>query len=283
MIKLQNKHFAPLTMFLAVTALLFFVTGCDLASDSGSQSQLTLQFNTASSSGSAKTSSATLQSSHDSLLVEGSNGILQIDDIRFVVGDFELEKSEGECEDTANEDDCEELETNYFFVDLPLQSDSINLGTNAIEAGLYEELEFELDDLEIDSDDDAEERQQKEELLAEIRQTFDDWPAAASMIVTGSFESSQGGATPFKVYAEAEVEIELAFNPPLEVTGDEVTKVVRVNINPVDWFLNTDGTVRDLSQYDYANTGNLLEFEVEIENGFKSVEVDDDDDDNSDD
>lgn len=273
-----NRSFLITSLML----LVFTLTGCDFASDSGSQSRVTLQFNTTNSSSGSKAASASLQSSHDSLVVEGTNGSLQIDDIRFIVKDFELERSEGECEGIADEDDCEEVEADPFFVDLPLQSDSINLGTNTVEAGLYEELEFEVDDLEIDEEDDTEERRQKEELLAQIHQTFPDWPATASMIISGNFTSSQGDTAAFTVFAEAEVEIELEFNPPFEVTGDEVNKLVRVNINPSDWFLRADGTVFDLSQYDYESTGSLLEFEVEIENGFKSVEVDDNNDDDND-
>ncbi|MFN1835283.1 hypothetical protein AB2B38_008475 [Balneola sp. MJW-20] len=268
-----------MTIYICAFSLLLglSLTGCDTASDNGNQTNLSLQFSTAGSSAKA-ISSSSFQATGDTLRVTGSNGTLVLTDIWFIVEDFELEKADGECEGIANEDYCEEVESDPFFVDLPLNAEIIDLGANPITAGLYEELEFEIDDLDLDEEEDPEEQQQKLELLNEVRAVFSDWPDSVSMVIIGEFESAQGGTTSFKAYAEAEVEIELEFNPPLEVSDNTVNKLVRININPADWFLRGDGTVTDLSQYDFENTGQILEFEAEIENGFKSVEVDDDDD-----
>lgn len=260
------------------------LTGCDLVSNGGSptSSDVTLQFATSSpSSAKAKTSSSSqLQQASDTLGIEGSNGKLVIHDLRFIVEDFELERADGECEDTegGEEEDCEEFESEPFFVDLPLQGDTLNLDTVSIQPGLYEELEFEVDDLDLDEEDE-EEQEGKQQLINQVRGEFPDWPDEVSMVIIGDFISSQGDTTAFKTFAEAEIEIEMEFSPPLEVGENTVNQLLRVNINPAAWFLRNDGTVRDLSQYDYESTGQILEFGVEIENGFEEVEVDDDDDD----
>lgn len=59
--------------------------------------------------------------------------------------------------------------------------------------------------------------------------------------------------------------------------------MLRVHIDPASWFLLNDGTVINLSEYDYESTGQTLEFKTKIENGFKSVESDDNEDENDDD
>lgn len=45
-----------------------------------------------------------------------------------------------------------------------------------------------------------------------------------------------------------------------------------VTIDPGAWFARPDGTVLDLSRLDFARTGRVLEFEVEMEQGFRTVE-----------
>ncbi|MDR8390502.1 hypothetical protein NC796_05065 [Aliifodinibius sp. S!AR15-10] len=284
---LQNKKILNILVVLTLATGLS-LTGCESATNSGSPSQgdVTLQFATPISSASkAKISSSNqLQQTSDTLTIEGNNGKLIIHDLRFIVEDFELERSDGECEDTEGgaEDQCEEFESKPFFVDLPLQGDTLNLDTAPIQPGLYKELEFELDDLDLDEED-GEEREYKQQLINQVRGEFPDWPDEVSMVIIGDFISSQGDTTAFKTFAEAELEIEIEFSPPLEVGENTVNKLLRVNIDPAAWFLRNDGTVRDLSQYDYESTGQILEFEVEIENGFKSVEVDEDDEQNDDD
>ena len=47
-----------------------------------------------------------------------------------------------------------------------------------------------------------------------------------------------------------------------------------VRLDPAAWFSQGDGSVIDLSQFDYATTSQLLDFAVEIENGFAEVEID---------
>lgn len=275
----KTPYFISYAAILLLFSIVAF-TGCDTSSENGGQGELTLQFQTITSSTSAKVSAAESGQLNDTLRVSGSNGKLVIDDIRFIVEDFELERSEGDCEDLegAAEEDCEEFEFEPFFVDLPLEGEALELGTSPIEPGLYSELEFEVDDLELDEEE-AEERQSKEELMNRVRTDFPDWPESVSMVITGTFVDSDDMESTFKAFAEAELEIELEFNPPLEVSENTVNKLLKVNINPAQWFLQADGSVVDLSQYDFDSTGNILELEVEIENGFTSIEIEDEDED----
>ena len=49
-----------------------------------------------------------------------------------------------------------------------------------------------------------------------------------------------------------------------------------MDVRPDIWFSRPDGSVIDLSMYDYDETGAVLEFELEMENGFTEIEIDDD-------
>lgn len=278
-----TKLFQWALAFIAVSV--FSLTACDTVSDDGSQAkkQLTIQFQANSTTSSTGLSSNGQAVQAENLLtIEGTNGSLLIEDLRFVVEDFELERSEAECEDVESEagDNCEEFESEPFFVDLPLNGDALNLDTAPIALGLYEELEFEVDNLEMDEGESQEERQ---DLINLVRSEFADWPDVASMVIVGSFTNQQGEVTNFRTYAEAEVEIELAFEPPLELNESTASDLIRVNIDPSRWFTSSDGSVINLSEYDFDNTGRILELEVEIENGFESIERDDEDDQDEDD
>ncbi|MDX1741260.1 MAG: hypothetical protein R3178_08210, partial [Rhodothermales bacterium] len=77
-----------------------------------------------------------------------------------------------------------------------------------------------------------------------------------------------GEVRPFTKYAEAEIEIELDFNPP--ITIDSGSADITVVVDPSEWLAAPDGSVLDLSTVE-----DLFEFEVEIENGFKEIEFDD--------
>lgn len=282
------KLFHIFTIF--TLGLGMILSGCNTTTDSGNSTpeDVTVQFITPTTSNSkAISSTGKLKQVNDTLTIEGSNGLLVIHDLRFIVEDFKLEREEGECDDLEGEDNenCEEFEYDSFFVDLPLQGDTLNLDTSSILPGLYKKLEFEVDDLDLD-DEGEEEKEEKQELVDQVLGEFPDWPEEVSMVILGTFISSEGDTTDFKTYAKAELEIEMEFNPPLEVGENTINKLLRINIDPQAWFLNNDGTVRDLSEYDYDTTGEILEFEVEIEDGFTSVEVDEgdeDDDENGDD
>ncbi len=206
------------------------------------------------------------------ILIQGTNGTLHLTDVHFIVDEVELENE-------TLDDDFNEFESGLFFVDLPFDGSALELATSEIPAGTYTNFEFGIDDLDLSDgdDDDIAEQNAKEALLTTIREQFPDWPVGASLKVSGSFVTNDGVETPFTVYAEAEVEIEKQLNPALQITTDATTTpALTVNINPEDWFVNSDGSVMNLADYDYGTTQQLLEFDVEIEHGFTEVDVDDD-------
>ena len=271
-----------LLSFGALIALLIgFLTSCDTTTTNTEpgDGNVKLQFKTihGTSSSKAVSSGYTTSSSHDSLLIEGSNGTLQIDDIRLIVAEFEMDPSDADDDST----ELEEFESDPFFVDLPLGEETLSLANSQIQAGLYEELEFEVEDLDFDEEEGEE--QQHQALVDSIRSEFADWPNEASMMVAGTFTPTGGDPQGFTVFAEAEIEIEREFNPPLEVTEDNIQQVVSVRINPTRWFEQSDGSVLDLSQYDWDQHHQLLEFEAEFENGIEEIEVDDEDEDDDED
>lgn len=255
--------------FTTLLALLTaFMTSCDTTgTNAPGEGIVKLQFKTVSGNSSAKA----VSSSHDSLLIEGTNGTLRIDDIQFIVEEFELEPSDANDDST----ELEEFESKPFFVDLPLGEETLSLANSQIQAGFYEELEFNVENL--DFEDEGEDDEEHRALADSIRTEFSDWPDKASMVVVGSFTRVDGDPQPFKVYFDAEIEIEREFNPPLEVTEDNIQQVVTVRINPIKWFERSDGSVFDLSQYDWDENQQLLEFEAEFENGVEEIEVDEDD------
>ena len=262
------------SLFAFSAAILLIGTGCDATSNSDTQNaQLRVQFEvTVPAANAAKGSfSSTLD---DALIFDGTNGTLSITDIRLVVAEFELEREE-DCEDTQREDQCEEVDEAAFFADLPLESGTVTVATGDIPPGRYTELEFEVENLELDDEDDDDE--QRQNLLNSIRSTFPDWPPEASVVLVGSFTPPGGNPQSFRTFAEAEIEVELALTPALVIEDDD--QVLTVQIDPGIWLKAEGGGVLDLSAYDFETTGSLLEFDLEIEDGFTGPERERDDED----
>lgn len=254
------------------------MAGCDTTntSDELNKGNVKIQFETVTSSSKAlSSSSAKFNSEHDSLVVEGGNGSLQIDDIRFIVDKFKFEFEDDGCEGTEAEEgpDCEEFEAEPFFVDLPLDNDTLSLANDEIGTGLYKKIEFEVKDLDFENEEEGED-EEHQALADSIRAEFPEWPDEASMILVGTFTPNGGDPQPFKVFAKAEIEIEHEFEPPLEVTDNNMQKVVSVHINPARWLLQADGSVLDLTQYDWDRNQELLEFSAKFKDGIEEIKVD---------
>ncbi|MGH7483125.1 MAG: hypothetical protein ACRELV_13295 [Longimicrobiales bacterium] len=259
--------------------LLALVSGCaDIAGPEG-VGTVAVRFS-ATGNGSALdrgAMDARFQASGDeSLTIAGSNGVLTITDIRLIVSEFELKREdEDECDDDASggdDDACEEFEGGPAFVDVPLAGGSVVVVSQAVPAGTYDELEFEVEDLEDDEDD--EDAQRIAEVMAEVRAAFPEWPEEASLLVEGSFQPEGGEARSFRAFFEAEIEVERELVPPLVVDAGGSPDVT-VELDAARWFLDGQGRVLDLSQFDFEMTGRVVEFEVEIEEGI-DVEWEDD-------
>lgn len=264
--------------WIAVALVGLVAVACDESTGLGSGAQVSVEFATQASTTSSLLGFGQVARSVD---VEGSNGVLTLDTVHVILNEFELERVEDltGCDSTSASDDddfCEEFEADPTLLSLPLEGGTSTAVTAEIPEGEYDELEFEIEDLEDDEDDPVE-AAAIEELRTEILAQFDDWPREASIRLVGTFTPTGGDPVPFKVYVAAEIEVELEFDTPFIVTADDVTRTITVGLSPSDWFLTGTGSVLDLSQYDYDSTGMVPELEVEIENGFKSVEHDDHD------
>ncbi len=173
------------------------------------------------------------------LSISGSNGTLVLTDMKLIVDEFEIENDDDDCDDDDVVGVCAEFETELFIADVPLGSGALNIANDRIPAGTYTKLEFEVESLDDDE---------------------------------GTFTPTGGQAREFRAYFDAEVEIERYFATPLVIDGNSAG--ITLELRPDLWFRNADGTVRDLSQWNFATTSRLIEFEVEFERGVR-VEFED--------
>ncbi len=216
------------------------------------------------------------------MTVSGTNGELTIDEIRLIVAEVELEGDDDACpgaddssgSGSSGDDDCFEFEAPPRFLDLPLDGQPIEAFAGLVPPGVYDELEFEIEDLE-DDEEDTRFAAEIAALRTTIQNEFPDWPRKATTLVVGRFTPDGESAREFRVYIEAEIEIERDLVPPLVVGEDGAATDLTVDVRPDIWFSLTDGSVLDLSAYDYDATGQVLEFELEMEDGFTELEIDD--------
>jgi hypothetical protein len=208
------------------------------------------------------------------MVITGTNGTLTIDEIRLIVAEVELDGEDDACQtSTAATDGCADFEAPPRFLDLPLDGEPVEAFVGLIPPGVYDELEFEIEDLE-DDEADSQFAAEIAALRLEILSEFPDWPRKGTALVVGTFESA-AGSMDFRVYIEAEIEIERALMPPLVVgEGGAAGADLTVDIRPDIWFTRADGSLLELHLYDYDTTGQVLEFELEIEDGILEIEID---------
>lgn len=219
--------------------------------------------------------SGTLAVAGPPLVLDGSNGTLTIDEIRIIINEVELKPADGSCdsvEDGSNDPDCPEFEAPPRFLDLPLDGEPIEAVTAVIAPGVYKEIDFEVEDLE-DDEGDPQEAAAIAAVRTQIMAEIGDWPLEASALVTGSFAPTSGGSVGFRVFLKAEIEVEMELMPNLVVADDgSASHELTVDIRPDIWFGRADGSVLPLHLFDYDTTGQLLEFDVEMEDGFTEIE-----------
>ncbi|WP_263787996.1 hypothetical protein [Salinibacter grassmerensis] len=286
------------TIFLAATLTL---VGCDVIGENSGSNVLRVGFTSLAendAAGEANASASATAKADEPLTIEGSNGTLALDDIRLVVSGIELEDEEegggeendgdedddgededGEDDDEEEDDEEEEYEAGPSALDLPLGTGEVAIaGDDDIEAETYSTFEFEVEDFGSDDDDEEDEQRQLRRVLDTLRKAYPEWPPGASMVATGTFtpgDSSTGGSsTRFKVFFNAEIEVERALSPPLRVTADGPARSLTVELDPARWFENDDETVDNLANSDWNDTGKLVE--LEFENGVAEIETGDD-------
>lgn len=266
---MHGTHWMVSTLALTTLA----AAGCDGDSTGAGGGRVAIRF--ATTGGAAAAQSAAPRFSHagtgDVLTLTGSNGTLRIEDVRLIVSELELEGSNGSCvAEDDGDDDCEEFESGPFLVDLPLAGGAVTLTTDQVAPGTYDELEFEVEDLEAEEDDDSGERQAIQSLLAELRGVYPNFPSGASMVAHGTFTpAGSTAAQPFTVYFDAEIEVEMELDPPVTIPG---ASTLTVGVNPAAWF-RPGAQVVNLAALD----GRTVEFHSQLRDGMEEVdEIDDD-------
>jgi hypothetical protein len=273
---MDTRHFVPRAALAGLS--LFVLTACGDSTGVVDPGSVSVNFRVASASGAPAVSgpmgvSGAQPVAGPPLVLTGTNGSLTIEEIRVIINEVELKPADGSCDTDTSGDDCPEFEAPPRFLDLALDGQPIEAVTVQIPAATYKELDFEIEDLEDDESDPAE-AGGVATVRSQILAIVPDWPREASALVTGTFTPTGGVATDFRVFLKAEIEIEMALVPNLVVDDQgAVSRHLTIDISPDIWFKKADGTVKDLAQHDYDQTQDLLEFDVEMEDGFTKIEI----------
>ncbi|HET8866659.1 MAG TPA: hypothetical protein VFM80_13275 [Gracilimonas sp.] len=174
-------------------------------------------------------------------------------EIKLLVEELELE---------SVNDDSADFEVEDLIVNLPLDGSRVELTSHQIPAGLYDEFE-----MEIENDDDGTQVDDPD---------FRDGDDEYSLVIKGIYNGEE-----FMFRSDADFEIEMDLNPPLEISSSTNSAAVAINIDPAGWFTDNQG-----NPLDPTNPANKEIIENNIENSFEAEgeeEEDNDDDDDDDD
>ncbi|MEQ1854974.1 MAG: hypothetical protein ABL963_00810 [Longimicrobiales bacterium] len=251
------------------------LAACGDGTGVGGPNNITLNFQVSGSGPAAVGAPGVAGVAGPPMVLVGTNGTLTIEEVRLIVSEVELDREDddGCVGDDHGSDDigdsCEKFNAGPRFLDLPLDGQPIEVMTDLVPAGVYDELEFEIEDLE-DDEDNVVEAALIAAVRAEVLAAVPDWPHKASALIVGSFTPTGGSAVDFRVFIDAEIEVEMDLVPNLVIDGTTASRGVTVDIRPDLWFAGAGGTVLDLSA-----VGQLLELEVEFEDGFTELEIED--------
>jgi hypothetical protein len=242
---------------LILTAVVPLLWACQDTTGPENAGQVTVRFEAATAMATSAQATGTFASA---AAVPGPImiGDAMIDEIKLIVSEIELEGTGGECF-AGQDDDCEEIEVGPFLVSLLADNGDEQIN-QAVRVGTYDELEFEVEDLDADDDDDGPKQAAMAGLLAAMQAADANFPSDASMVVHGTC-----GNGDFTLYISADIEVEKEFATPFQVPGDQS---ILVHLDPAAWFASVD-----LCSLDYGQILHL-EGEFEFENGV-SLESDD--------
>lgn len=168
--------------------------------------------------------------------------------VRLLVEEMELESV---LEDSAD------FEIGPVVVDLELSGQPTQVGDGAVPVGVYDELEFEVDQLEDDDDYDA-----SDPVFADFLGT--DY----SIIIEGSYDTSA-----FTLNIDQDFEQEKELLPPLTIDSATTSANITLAIDLESWFLDSDG----VTVLDPRDPGNLSQIKNNIAGSFEAFEDDDND------
>lgn len=278
---------------LAALAAPLALAACSDSTGSGGADTVALRFGVSSGARAARLPGEAAAQAAAGLSVDGTNGVLNISEIRVVVSRLQLRGTttaatctgthtniltsngadDGAEHEAGEHEGCGEFNVGPQFVNLPLDGSQLTVATGTVPAGTYSSLRFKVKNLddrddEAGDDDDAADHAAIATLFNSIRAQFPDWPQRASMLVVGTFTPRTNGTLgtprPFRVFARAEVKLQLPITPPLTVADGSTGGTVSVLLDPAAFF-RTGTTVIDLSSV----TG-VPEFKVEAERAFHS-------------
>ncbi len=241
------------TMALALITVAAFLTGC---SDNGPGGAVSLSFASRPAGGaSASVSGWSLQGAGQSHLV--------LDSVLVVLREIELERVEVvDCDVEPEPPGCEDFETGPVLIDVPLTGGANHQVTIMLEAGTYDEIEFDIHKVSSGS---------AEEAFVTKYPHMD----GKSIAVWGTFDG-----VAFEYSTDLMDEQEVALSPPLELTADASTNVT-IRLDVSTWFLDASGAEIDPST---ANKGGDNENLVtdNIRNSIRAFEDRDSDGDDTD-
>lgn len=230
-----SRLFTPLTFIIVA---LFITTGCDIAgSDNNGPKDVSVKMQINTNSSSAKFKAVSLDS---------------LTEIKFLVEELELE---------SVNDDSADFEVEDLIVNLPLDGSAIELTSQNIPNGLYDEFE-----MEIEHDDDGNTVNDPDF----IKEGDDD---GYSIVIKGIYNGEE-----FMFQTDTDFEIEMDLNPPLEVSETSASPSVAIIIDPSGWFFDSNGNALNPNAPSNRET-----IEDNIKNSFDAEGDDDDNDDDDDD
>lgn len=250
-------------------ALVFGLAGCNddpSGPDDGETAQLTVSFTGPGVGGSPESvspppgelpgeASASALRARPAVELGGTNGTLTIDEMRMVVSGFAMEEPDGNCAGVVG---CSRFDGPPVATPLPLTVESLPVAQGSIAAGVYDELKFEVEDLEADQAGDEEKADELAALLEDVRQDVPDWPESAAVYVTGQFTATGGEPVEFRTFLEAESTVTLSFAAPLAISEEDSGDRIVVETAASEWF--ADEAVVDLSAHDFDLTGEVVSF-----------------------
>jgi len=236
----------------AVMALATALAACDSSGPSGQSPAV--QFNIATRGAALAASAGGPQLVGGPVEYTDGTNILVIDSVLMVVKEVELKRAEfsSQCDGSATEDECEELESGPYLLDLPLSAGATSVVTVDVLPGTYDEVEFKIHKPEDDDSNAA--------FLA-AHPDFN----GVSIRVTGTWNGA-----PFTYETDHGAEQEIELNPPL-VVGTAGTADFTLFVDIGTWFRTGGGMLIDPSS---ANKGGPNESVVttNIERSFEAFE-----------
>ena len=192
----------------------------------------------------------------DSMVITSGANTLVITSVEVVLRKVELKRQQTavNCDSTASESACEELNLGSMLVQVPLAAGATTAFSVPVDSGTYTEAEFKIHKPGSDSTDLA------------FKAANPTWPANVSIRVTGRYNG-----TAFTYTTPLDVEQETAFVPPLVIDASGTATNLTLRVDIASWFKASGGALIDPAT---AGTGGANESVVKdnIKNSFKSFE-----------